>query len=207
MDEDYEPTLTRCGVGACAAEGQTTCADGQISDSCATTAPALSDETCDGVDEDCDGVEDEDYEIRQTQCGIGVCAAEGQTLCVAGVVEDSCMEAPPAENDETCNGLDDDCDDRIDEHYLARETSCGIGGCQSNGLTTCQDGVETDNCVANEADLERCGDRLDNDCDGQTDEGFETLGNVCTAGVNACRTEGILICSVDALELTLLAMI
>ena len=50
-----------------------------------------TDATCDGVDDDCDGVADDDYVPEPTSCGVGYCAAEGETACVEGQVTDTCL--------------------------------------------------------------------------------------------------------------------
>jgi hypothetical protein len=42
-------------------------------------------------------------------------------------------------------------------------------------------------------EMERCGDGIDNDCDGATDEGFG-IGDSCFSGVGACRREGERVC-------------
>ena len=39
---------------------------------------------CDGIDSDGDGQIDEDFVSTPTSCGIGACAAAGQTMCRAG---------------------------------------------------------------------------------------------------------------------------
>jgi hypothetical protein len=59
-DEDYGPTSTACGVGACAAVGATSCSSGVETNSCTPGTPAANDATCNGVDDDCDGSVDED---------------------------------------------------------------------------------------------------------------------------------------------------
>ena len=95
----------------------------------------------------------------------GTC--EGHRQCLAAGLEPCSALVPAAES---CNGLDDNCDGQIDE-------ALGGGPCLVvNEFGTCP-GV--DNCVAAttvcegpEAKTETC-DGADNDCDGQTDEGFE----------------------------------
>ncbi|MFH1182553.1 MAG: PxKF domain-containing protein [Candidatus Woesearchaeota archaeon] len=58
VDEDYVPTPTTCGVGACASTGATSCVAGSVVDSCTPGTPTA--EVCDGaVDENCDGTVDE----------------------------------------------------------------------------------------------------------------------------------------------------
>jgi hypothetical protein len=57
-DEDYVPTQTNCGVGACVAQGLLTCVNGATVDTCAPKQPAPS-ELCDSIDNNCNGAVDE----------------------------------------------------------------------------------------------------------------------------------------------------
>ncbi len=41
---------------------------------------------------------------------------------------------------------------------------------------------------------ELCGNEVDDDCDGETDEGFELLGTSCDVGLGACRAQGVWVC-------------
>ncbi len=78
---------------------------------------------------------------------------------------------------ESCNQLDDNCDTRIDE--LAPDYVCQItnefGSCPGRG--TCNEGFET--CVGAAPSPDVC-DLIDNDCDGETDNGLCDDLNPCT---------------------------
>ena len=113
-DEDFVGMMTACGQGACAAEGVTVCQQGREIDTCTPRAPGAND-LCDGLDNDCDGRTDEGHMVQATACGMGACAGQGQRICDAGQVRDTCMPRMPA--DELQNGNDDDCDDRVDEGF------------------------------------------------------------------------------------------
>jgi RHS repeat-associated protein len=187
-DEDYVGVPTLCGVGACRAPGLTECVLGQELDNCRPGNPAPSDATCDGNDDDCDGTPDENFPPAGTSCGVGACAATGQTSCVGGQIVDGCAPAQPAANDGTCNGVDDDCDGSTDEEYLPVATSCGVGRCSATGATHCAAGLVSDDCTPGApASSDSSCDGVDDDCDGVLDEDFvrSCSGNAlssCVAG-------------------------
>ncbi len=203
-DEDYVPTDTSCGVGACASTGTLECVDGALDDTCTAGTPALDDATCDGVDDDCDGTEDEDYLPSDTICGVGACGATGTLTCVAGIETDSCDPGTPADSDATCDGVDDDCDGVDDEDYAESFTTCGVGICAATGRLTCVDGAEHDDCEEGAAapDDSLC-NGLDDDCDGDEDEDYVASPTFC--GVGACASTGTLECVDGELDDTCLA--
>ena len=171
IDEDFE--VIDCGVGSC--QAQSACVDG-VEQSCVPPEVQETDATCDGADDDCDGSLDEDF--VPSICGLGVC--EARTTCFEGA-ETSCEEGEPtADDDLTCDGLDEDCDGSVDESYTG---SCGDGACIrsaacSEGIISCEprepDPLETDSLC----------DNFDADCDGSVDEGFSTD---VTCGEGACK--------------------
>jgi hypothetical protein len=97
---------------------------------------------------------------------------------------------------EICNGADDDCDFRVDEETAIDDFDCGQLGVCAGTQPVCIDGAPACRYESTDyqADETRC-DSLDNDCDGRVDEGFDDLGDTCSAGIGACLTEGELICN------------
>jgi len=196
VDEDYLAEPTSCGAGSCQAMGETSCVEGQVVDSCSPGAGMGGDADCNGIDDDCDGRVDEGFVSMPTSCGAGVCGANGSTSCVAGVVVDSCHPGMPSSaTDTVCNGLDDDCDGMEDEEFMPAATSCGMGVCQAMGSTSCVAGALVDSCApgAPQSSTDATCDNLDNDCNGQVDDGY--VGTVTHCGYGACATTGNTQCS------------
>ena len=137
------------------------------------------DATCDGVDDDGDGQTDEDYVPTTTNCGLGVCAATGQLVCLNGVPTDNCAEGPQlSPTDATCDLVDDNCNGTPDEDY-APDATCGVGYCQTtNTPSTCVNGIESacQEGTQNSADDPCPADGVDDNCNGQTDEDCVVLG-------------------------------
>ncbi|TNE91569.1 MAG: hypothetical protein EP330_05020 [Deltaproteobacteria bacterium] len=159
-----------------------------------TTVPGATD-TCDGVDSDCDGNIDEDATTSATGFidadgdGYGDVAysgCDGRTDVVpdGGDCDDSNPAIHPNRVD-VCNGFDDDCDGTADNgivphwwvdldgdgayvdsnvddctppHASAIDTAPSVLDCDDTEPTTTPGGTEL------------CGDDVDNDCDGVTDE-------------------------------------
>jgi large repetitive protein len=152
-----------------------------------------ADETCNAADDDCDGIVDEEgslgaatYYLDADGDGFGDADSPIQA-CSAPLdyVEDSrdCNDLLPAVNpdaDETCNGLDDDCngsadgDDSIDRFtYYADADLDGYGDPAGVALScSLPDGhvLNSGDCDDSSAEIspeaeESC-DGADNDCDG-----------------------------------------
>lgn len=75
-------------------------------------------------------------------------------------------------SEEVCDGVDNDCDDLVDEDLARQCGSTDIGACQF-GTQTCQAGQWSECQGAIEPTSEVCDDGIDNNCDGQTDEGCQ----------------------------------
>ena len=155
-------------------------------------------ESCDGADNNCDNVADDGF--TEEQCSF-VCEegnydfnpARGTDLKCCG---DNTGENNPFETTETrCDGSDNDCNGFVDEVTLVDPNNCGSCGnvcnlpsvsvhdCINSGceIVTCDsgwtdlDGVVSNGCeyecAVTNGGVETC-DGLDNNCNGQTDEGF-----------------------------------
>jgi hypothetical protein len=128
-DDGYVPTPTSCGTGTCSANGQLICQGGSLVNTCVPGAPQ-PDNNCNGIDNDCDGTADEHYVPTPTNCGVCVCAATGQLICVNGSTQNTCQPGTPTETPEkTCNdGKDNDCDGKIDGTDIDCSGAVVVGG-------------------------------------------------------------------------------
>ncbi|MHA1740795.1 MAG: MopE-related protein, partial [Candidatus Thorarchaeota archaeon] len=169
VDEDLG--VISCGLGVCF-HTVPACQNGEPVE--CDPLEGASPEVCDGLDNDCDGKVDE--ELGTTTCGLGVCEHTVQN-CVGGVP----VECNPLEgaSTEVCDGLDNDCDGKVDEELGT--TTCGMGECEHT-VQNCVNGVVQLCNPFEGASAEVC-DGLDNDCDGLTDEEFDFDND----GVIACK--------------------
>jgi MYXO-CTERM domain-containing protein len=105
--------------------------------------------------------------------------------------KDACVESRP----EVCNLRDDDCDGETDEGLTPPQGYCGTTGmcatvvakCGSTGAWVCE-------FPTTYQDTETACDGLDNDCDGNIDEVYPSLGQPCSAGKGTCHREGTIVC-------------
>ncbi|MBT5820297.1 MAG: formylglycine-generating enzyme family protein [Candidatus Magasanikbacteria bacterium] len=191
-DEVYMPVITVCGRGVCTNDGLTSCNNGNILDSCTPGEAILEDTTCNNSDEDCDGRADEGFVAMPTVCGAGICQSTGEVDCINGQPVDTCTPGQAGDID-ICNGLDEDCDMRIDEDFVSEIITCGIGACLEEAQTRCENSVTIRNCIPGDPVEELC-DGIDNNCDGTRDNGFN-LGVLCNNGLGICSRPGIIICN------------
>ncbi|MCB9529367.1 MAG: hypothetical protein H6701_13460 [Myxococcales bacterium] len=185
-DEGIAPQPSRCGQGACEAEGVITCEGGRFVDSCDPGDPRG--EQCNGEDDDCDGATDEGIAPQPSHCGVGACGNDGQITCQGGRLVDTCE--PGAPGAERCNGADDDCDGATDEGIAPQPSRCGQGACEAEGVITCAGGRFVDSCDPGDPRGEQCNGE-DDDCDGATDEGIAPSP---PTAARAVRGDGEVIC-------------
>lgn len=164
------------GIGACATWSKTVCSDNELGIKCPAVPGQPGVELCGNqVDDDCDSSVDEGFPLLGQACdsvdsdlcqnGLYTCKTDG-----SGV---ECVNEHPEGIPEICNGLDDDCDQAVDEGFPLLDEACdGSDSDQcANGTYTCtQDGAGVE-CVNEEpAGLKESCNNWDDDCDGQTDE-------------------------------------
>ena len=180
--------------------GLVSCSPDKLFSVCSAESPSGLIDVCNDKDDDCDGHTDEDFPIGKACDGKDddKCPT-GTFTCAADATTAECINEPPVDKSELCNGKDDDCDGLTDEGFGLGEACDGSDADQcKNGVFVCSADGKGPACPSEtiEAIKELC-DAADNDCDGQTDEGQlysgASLGKKCT-GIGSCGP-GNVVCS------------
>ncbi|TNE50697.1 MAG: hypothetical protein EP343_07475 [Deltaproteobacteria bacterium] len=165
--------------------GKEVCSNGQWEGFCRDAVEPKT-ETCDGKDNDCDGVVDNGCTCKEgdTQsCGPkdqGVCKSGKQT-CTAQGTWGSCVGAVNPSSEKCGDRQDNDCDGVVDENC-----PCDYQG-KNEGVCTQAQRDAQGQCLAPKdySTTDSCADSLDNNCDGQVNEGC-----ACKAGeTQACGSD------------------
>ncbi|MCK5804730.1 MAG: hypothetical protein KAI66_17965, partial [Lentisphaeria bacterium] len=171
-------------------------------------------EICDGKDNDCNGVDDDlggvpvDFQTDPFNCGgcnVKCLLANAEASCIkAKCVLSSCKglykdaDGDPgngceclATGAEVCDGVDNDCNGKIDDGLPALGT-CGsdVGDCKK-GLLQCQNGIAV--CVGTTGPQPETCDNHDNDCNGKVDDKLPPSLGVCGLAIGECQ-QGTLTC-------------
>ncbi len=173
-----------CSVPSNGSSNNTDCDDGD------DDVYPNANETCNGIDDDCDNDVDENVQITYYNDGdndgygagqaLSACSVPSTGAAANGDCDDSRHDVNPGEN-ESCDGVDNDCDNDVDEgvqltYFIdGDDDGWGTGGAlyacsvPSNGSTSTGD-CDDSTAARHPGNPEVC-DGIDNDCDIDVDEG------------------------------------
>ncbi|MEM4195366.1 MAG: putative metal-binding motif-containing protein [Candidatus Anstonellales archaeon] len=210
VDQDSYGSVMKC---LCGPDGAYTARRGWDCDDSDKTISPLAIEVCDGKDNNCDNKTDDGenlqgclrFYIDEDNDGYGI--GMGKCLCMAydvyrakqsGDCDDTDDDINPGAN-EKCNGKDDNCDGKVDEenaigckYYYKDVDGDGYGINKKKCLCSASeeykaendDDCDDTNKSINPGKTEVC-NGIDDDCDGQVDEGlndkYEPNNNIGSA--------------------------
>jgi len=109
-----------------------------------------TDSDSDGTADCVDHCPDDATKTDPGVCGCGVSDADtdgdGYRIC-EGDCDNENAAVSPAAVDDTCDGVDNDCDEVVDDDYVPVPTTCGVDLCSNEGAIDCIDGVKVDTCA------------------------------------------------------------
>ncbi|MBI3184473.1 MAG: putative metal-binding motif-containing protein [Myxococcales bacterium] len=116
-DKDGFGKRGSAGFVLCAAQGDYTSTDPRDCDDANPAMNPDSTEKCNGVDDDCaNGVDDNPSDVgAPCASGLSGVCAEGTIVCSTSGALKCDANVKPNTRAEACNGVDDDCDDSVDE--------------------------------------------------------------------------------------------
>jgi hypothetical protein len=176
IDCECTPGMSETCTTTCGSEGLLAC-----NLDCTWSDCMIPPEQCNGLDDDCDGEVDEAFQCTpgETEVYVTSCASEGTATCNVRCRMGECIA------EETCNGVDDDCDGVSDNGFacVRGEAAGCTSACGSPGSGPC----DSDCQLAGPSDCtpppEAC-NGADDDCDGACDNGFE-----CCQGLSGAECE------------------
>lgn len=215
LDLDGSVSVECCNIQE---DGELACGD-DCDDRQADTRPGAT-ESCNNVDDDCDGEVDEGLAVpfAPDEDGDGFgdasdsAAIEMSCIPVKGMSDQltDCDDQNPAINpaaydrcdaglvDDDCSGVPNDPAGGCDcEGAETRE--CPLGGRCAGSVQVCVGGLWAEECAVTPIE-EICGNGVDDDCDGEVDEGCMCTGTVrlcgppsqgsCQPGLQSCLEDG-----------------